>query len=113
MFCFCSAMGPAERETKEKILRLGRRDLRYVAAGGVCVLLKRGSRGALRVLTVVASADIANAAALREGGFGPGLGGRPDEAVVVLEACPRRRARLLAALERAFPAPAAPNALQS
>jgi hypothetical protein len=106
-------MGQSVRETGARILRLGRRDLRYVAVGGVCVLLKTRSRGAPRVLAVVASADIASAAALREGGFGPGLGGGPDEAVVVLEACPRRRARLLAALERTLLAPATRKALQS
>jgi hypothetical protein len=79
------------------ILRLGRRDLRYIASGGVCILIKAARPGGPRVLGVAASADISRAATLREDDFGSKLRLGPDEALVVLETCPLRRARLAAA----------------
>jgi len=101
-FWFCSRSDPGTTMARNSdILRLGRRDLRFVHQAGVYVLAQRRQGGRTRLMAVGQSDHIARDARAGDGALGVDLDG-VEEAIVVLERDPAARRRLAIAVAAAL-----------
>lgn len=87
---------------KGDIMRLGRRDLRFIHGAGVYIFAKRGVGGRAHPIVVGESENIGRDARVGGGDFAMAEQDGVEEAIVVLEKDPEARRRLTEAVAKAL-----------